>query len=234
VPRKLRDETPAELPSDALCEAEEAWIVPAKDLSNVGLEAEWARLESRKEIDTLSDEEVGRYQEVAEERERRHEHSPSHYNVNRDGSVTKTEKGPAHMTMFDPSEVGGLDDVQEPKAVEAGEYKLAVLSVRSGETAEEKGARSYWLVTFEIPSEPDSKDFTHFLWVPGSGKHTPKQLRDDKWKLQQCMQCFALPYDRPFVPAEDWPGAEGWALLSKTFSPKYGWQNQVDNFIIPK
>lgn len=210
--------------------------LPVEKMNNVSLMAEEDTLYSKVELGTATDEEVERYHIIKTELGRREKEDtkPSHYKVGSDGSVTKTEKGPSAMSMFNPEDVGGLENAVAPEVVEPGEYKLRILSVRSGVTAEAKGAKDYWQPTLEIIGHDSAKDFTHFLFVPDREKMSPKQLNQAMFFLKEFMQAFELDYTRPFTPAEEWPGAEGWAFLRKQTTEGYGEQNQIDKLIVPK
>ena len=87
-----------------------------------------------------------------------------------------------------------LDDAQEPTCVEGGEYKIRCVGFRKDKegnivrTYNRDGYdMPYVLVMLDIPSEPTSKDFTHFVGLPTTeeGACTPKDLNQTKWKKQK-------------------------------------------------
>lgn len=221
--------------SEEVVEVVDFAAIDPERMPTVGIVSELNVLDSKKSRDVLTDTEYQRLQRLEEELNRRTEaEKPSHYHVGDEGATPSVGREGHSMTTFDPAAIGGMDNVIEPKAVPPGEYKLAIIGVRSGVTAEAKGAKNYWQPQLEIVGEPHAKDFTHFLFVPDPRHLTPKQFETAKWRLNQFMQCFGLDYSRPFTPAEDWIGAEGWAVLDRRSVPTYGLQNSIEELILPK
>jgi hypothetical protein len=197
-------------------EEEEAPLVPSM-ATLPELRKERDRLESKVITDTITEQEIVQLHDIVDELERR---SPSHYKVSAQGQTVEW-KGPKSMATFDPSNVG-LGNAIEPKAVDEGEYKLCIVNVRAGVT---KTGKDYWQPTLEIVGNPASKDFTHYLGVPDRERMSEKEYINAVYELQVFMDCFNLPYDRPFTPAEEWPGSEGWWIVGKKKDPQYGEQN---------
>lgn len=211
---------------------EESFSTRAMEMGTAELHAEIRSLQER--LTTLSDSEDLWLRILRGENERRNVEETSHERPHRahEGKTIKNER-PTKMAMFDPRDTG-LGDAKEPEAVEPGEYKISILSVYSGVTREEKGALEYWMPNIEILGHPEAKDLTEFLYVLNKEKMSTKQYKDAVWKLQTFMDGFKLSYDGPFCPEEEWPGAEGWAMLRKVYDDRYGWQNKIDKMIPPR
>jgi hypothetical protein len=137
----------------------------------------------------------------------------------------------SNMSMIDPSE-WSLEDAEEPVVVPDGtECRLRIVSVRKGQ---DKNKLDYWQPTLEIVDSPRAKDFTHFLSVPNRAEQQAKRYESSRWNLKEFMDAFQLDYTRPFNPTEDWPGNEGFAVLSVIDTPGFGKQNQIRALIRPR
>lgn len=133
--------------------------------------------------------------------------------------------------MIDPEEYG-LDEGQEPTAVDAGqEYKLIITGVQEGT---DKNGLDYLMPSLEIVGEPYSKDFTYFLHVPDKENMGAKKLNQARFNYSSFCKTFGIDLSRPFDPKDDWPGHEGWAILGAKNSEEYGEQNFVKKLLAPK
>jgi len=141
---------------------------------------------------------------------------------------TQRAERPHTMSMIDPTE-WNLDDSQEPYALKDGaEVILRIIEVRKQER-QDTGSEFY-VVRFEVPDDPYSKDIVEFFDVPSS-KLDAKRLNAARQKMQKFAQAFGLDMTRPVNPAEDWVGAEGWCILSLSKSAQYGEQNRISTFV---
>lgn len=127
-----------------------------------------------------------------------------------------------------PDEQGGsfldlnLDDAQEPKVLPEGEYKIRV---SGAEKSTDKNNNPYILLRLEVPDEPYSKTFTHFLGFP-TDDMTPKDQNARKWRMKEAFEAFGFDYQSR--PLEDLRGSETWATLGETDEdPTYGKSNRV-------
>lgn len=146
-----------------------------------------------------------------------------------------TAKGKT-MSMIDPSE-WNLDDSQEPYALRDGvEAKLRIVSVEKNQRRDRDGTITgeYWVVRIEVPDEPYSKEITDFLDIPDAKHMDAKRLNTARDKMRKFCDAFEIDRSRPFDPSDNWPGQEGWGILSLTVSPDYGEQNRVRRYIVPK
>lgn len=129
-----------------------------------------------------------------------------------------------------------LNDAQEPTCVSDGEYKIRCTGFRKDDegnivrTYHRDGFDlPYVLVMLDIPNEPASKDFTHFLALPTSepGAMSPKDLNACKYRVKIFLEAFNMPelnFDR-------FQGAEAYAILTVKDNGEYGEQNVVKQFI---
>lgn len=119
-----------------------------------------------------------------------------------------------------------LDDVVELAAVEPDrEYKLRIIDVREGT---DKNGNGYFMPRFEVVDEVGAKDFTYFLGLPNDSMD-PKRVNNAKRKIKNFLDAFSLPYDSN--PVNDWPGAEGWAILGLEETDQWGAQNFIKKFV---
>ena len=132
------------------------------------------------------------------------------------------------MSMIDPTE-WELDDSHEPITLKDGtEALLRVIEVTRG-VSKLSGVVQY-IVRFDVPSEPFSRDITDWFDEPTRGME-PKRLNDAKQKMKHFMDCFGIDRIRPSDPNEDWVGCEGWCILSLRSSEQYGDQNRIAKFV---
>jgi len=129
-----------------------------------------------------------------------------------------------------------LNDAQEPTCVEPGEYKVRCTGFRKDK--ESNTVRTfnkdgydmpYVLVMLDIPNEPSSKDFTHFLALPSTeeGAMTPKDLNACKWRVREFLTAFKMDE----LNFSRFQGAESYAILDIKSDPEYDDQNIVKRFI---
>ena len=130
-------------------------------------------------------------------------------------------------------------DAVEPTCVPGDvEYKVRIIAYREKEN--EAGVLSEVLINqngepyispiFEIPSEPTSKDFNHYLPLPHNGQEK-KAYERTKWRLEEFKQCFNI---RAGNNARDTIGNEGYVILGLKEDPQYGEQNFIKKMIVPK
>jgi len=133
------------------------------------------------------------------------------------------------MAMIDPTDMG-LEDSQEPYAVEGGEeHKLRIVEVKEGT---DKNNLAYLMPRLEIEGEPFAKDFTHFLHIPSKDMND-KQLNRVRYNYKAFCECFGIDMSRPHDPKDEWPGHTGFAILGLAENEQYGEQNFVKKLITP-
>ena len=130
-------------------------------------------------------------------------------------------------------------DAKEPTAVPGDqEYKLRIVSYIEKEV--DGKLEKVWLTRngnpcmmpiFEIPNEPDAKDFNHYIGLPHD-EMSEKEKRQALWKLKQFKLAFNIPDGR--VNLDDTIGNEGYAILGLREDPESGEQNFIKKFIVPK
>ena len=134
------------------------------------------------------------------------------------------------MAMIDPTEMG-LDESQEPYAVEGGEeHKVRIVEVNEGT---DKNGLAYLMPRLEIVGEPYAKDFTHFLHIPDKGSMDEKKLNRVRFSYRSFCQAFGIDTSRPHDPKDEWPGHEGFAILGLAENEQYGEQNFIKKLITP-
>jgi len=122
-----------------------------------------------------------------------------------------------------------VNDAVEPIVIEAGqEVRVRVTSVRTGD---DKNGKPYVMPVFEVPDEPNAKDFSDFMYSPDKGKLSAKELAKAKWKMKTFFDATGFDNSRPFDPEDDWIGLEGWVIVGVSKSEEYGEQNTIRKYL---
>jgi hypothetical protein len=124
------------------------------------------------------------------------------------------------------------DNTWEPKSLPEAEYQIRVIEAKIGQQKPEKGSGSFIQLRLEVLDEPEAKDFTHVMMLPG-GQDDAKQRNARTRAIQNMLKTFGL--DPAAVGnIEELQGRTGWAFLTEETSEEYGMQNRVRKFIAPK
>jgi hypothetical protein len=142
------------------------------------------------------------------------------------------------MSMLDASG-WDLEDSYDPIALPDGtECEIRILDVGCGK---DKNGLEFLMPRFEVVDQPLAKDFSHFFHLPtddidpetGKPKMDKKTLNRVKRALYKFFLCFDIE-PGVFDPEDEWPGMQGWAILSYSNDPQYGEQNRVKQFLQKK
>lgn len=122
-----------------------------------------------------------------------------------------------------------LEGTPELKALEEDEYQVQVTDAEIG-TSDKTGGK-YILLRLEVPTEPESKDFTHVLMLPTSDD-TEKQVIKRKNRLIEACEAFGYDYSaQGGIDVEALIGEKAWAQLGLEKDSEYGEQNRVRRFV---
>jgi|GEM_PF-1020680 len=132
-----------------------------------------------------------------------------------------------------------IANVPEPSVIKKGtEVKARIIGVRTGVTEKEDSdyyGLSYFSVSYDVPSEPLSKEFNDFFWdlvdLERLKKISEKSAIGAMRKFRTFAEAFGLDYGRPFDLEEDLPGKEGWLIVGIKKSDEYGDQNTVQRYL---
>lgn len=132
-----------------------------------------------------------------------------------------------------------ISNVPEPTTLKKGtEVKARIIGVRTGVVEKEESEYygiSYFTVSFDVPDEPLSKEFSDFFWdlsdIDKVTKISEKSALSAMRKFRTFAEAFNLDYSRPFDLEEDLPGKEGWLIVGIKKSDEYGEQNTVNKYI---
>jgi len=119
-------------------------------------------------------------------------------------------------------------DAVEPTVVGPGEYRLRIIDCTY---ARNKNGDPYLMPLFEIPDEPTSKPFSHYLGLPVDSMDD-KTKNTVKWRLESFQRCFG--FSLKGINISQLVGLEGWALLGVKDDPEYGEQNVIKKYIEPR
>ena len=122
------------------------------------------------------------------------------------------------------------DDAIEPKAV-AGDEEYEVRLVSLEQSVNKKG-NPYLLARLDIPSEPASKDLTHYMALP-HGAMSEKELNNCKWNLKTFFEAFGMDTSGQ-IDLGQGVGNTTWAILGAKEDGTYGEQNNVKRFVRSK
>lgn len=121
-----------------------------------------------------------------------------------------------------------LADTPELSALPEGEYRV---QVTDAEMSTNKSGGKYVLLRLEVPNEPTSKDFTHYLGLP-SDDDTEKQVIKRKNRIKETMEALGYDYAaQGGIDVDALVGLEGWAHLGESQDPEYGTQNSVRKWV---
>lgn len=120
--------------------------------------------------------------------------------------------------------------VPELTVLEDGEHKLRILSC---EVKNSKKGDPMVALRFDDPSEPNAKDFNHFIMLPASGDDEKKKNNKLR-QLKEFCDCFSIERSARGIDLNESEvvGLEGWALVGTENTPEYGDQNKVRRFIV--
>lgn len=119
-----------------------------------------------------------------------------------------------------------LQEIPDLEVMPEGEHQ--VRCVRAEEGTSNKSGDPYILLRLEIVGEPNVKQITNPIMLPGENsdeRETNSRLR----RLKQAVEAFSL--DPTNVDTEDFEGKTAWAFLTEESDPEYGDQNNVRRFI---
>lgn len=142
------------------------------------------------------------------------------------------------MSMLDLTEmIDEVENAQDPTVLGAGsEHKLRIVYVRGGyardKSFEGDGECEYISPVFEVPNEPNAKEFSTFLWVPDKTKLSPKSFQRALNDFRRFIKAFSIDISKPLEYEDELPGHEGWAILGTKSSDEYGEQNTIKSFQI--
>jgi len=132
-----------------------------------------------------------------------------------------------------------ITNVPEPVTIKKGvEVKARIISVRTGIVEKEESdyvGLSYFSVSYDVPSEPLSKEFNDFFWdlvdIEKLRNISEKTALGAIRHFRTFAEAFGLDYGRPFDLEDDLPGKEGWLIVGIKKSDEYGEQNTVQKYI---
>ena len=132
-----------------------------------------------------------------------------------------------------------FDDITDLKAADEGEHKIRITNAKVG-FGKDSG-NPYFMVTFELPTIPNSKDFNYLIMLPTEAMDKKKAEAKGRafkalcktfgidlpqlWGKVKAQASTNEPGDIDFVV-----GSEGWAILG-TEEDDYGVKNRVKKFL---
>jgi len=132
-----------------------------------------------------------------------------------------------------------FDDIQDLKPAEEGEQKIRVTNSKVG-FGKDSG-NPYYMINFELPAVPNSKDFNYLIMLPteamdkkkaeGKGRALKAFCKTFNVDLEGLWLKLKDAVDRNQPTEIDTPvGSEGWAILG-TEEDDYGVKNRIKKFI---
>jgi hypothetical protein len=124
-----------------------------------------------------------------------------------------------------------ITSAPEPTVIpKDSEVKARIIGVNSG--ISDKNNAAWYMPRFDVPSEPNSKEFNAFFWdLADLKKLEPKQAAAALRDFKNFAAAFGLDYSRPFSWEDDLPGLEGWIIVGVKKSDEYGDQNTVKKYL---
>ena len=140
------------------------------------------------------------------------------------------------MSFFDAMEAG-LEDAQEPKCVEAGEYEVRITGWKRTEDGDiirsDSNGLPFIMPVLEVINCPDAeyaKPLTHFLRIPDSDNLDAKELNKAKWNMKCFFESFGVNMAQR-IDFEELVGMQTEALLDVQPDQGYGEQNFVKKWM---
>jgi len=147
------------------------------------------------------------------------------------------------MSLTDYSKLEGeIKNAPEPTTLKKGtEVKARIIAVRTGVVEKEESAYtgiSYFSVTFDVPDEPNVKEFSDFFWdlvdIDKIKNISEKASFSAIRHFRNFAESFGIDYSRPFNLEEDLFGKKSWLIVGIKRSDEYGDQNIVQKYVSPK
>ena len=147
------------------------------------------------------------------------------------------------MSLTDYSKLEGeIKNAPEPTTLKKGtEVKARIIAVRTGVVEKEESAYtgiSYFSVTFDVPDEPNVKEFSDFFWdlvdIDKIRNISEKASFSAIRHFRNFAESFSIDYSRPFNLEEDLFGKKSWLIVGIKRSDEYGDQNIVQKYVSPK
>ena len=135
-----------------------------------------------------------------------------------------------------------IKNTPEPTTLKKGtEVKARIIAVRTGVVEKEESAYtgiSYFSVTFDVPDEPNVKEFSDFFWdlvdIDKIKNISEKAYFGAIRHFRNFAESFSIDYSRPFNLEEDLFGKKSWLIVGIKRSDEYGDQNIVQKYVSPK
>jgi len=118
-------------------------------------------------------------------------------------------------------------NVEEPKPVAAGEYKLEIIHTEIKES--KKSGKPYLSVGFAIADNEDAETIFHVLMLPHA-EEDPKNKKMFQRNLKRFAQAFDAPLEGEF-DIESLKGNTGFAILAVEEDEEYGERNVIKRFV---
>lgn len=127
------------------------------------------------------------------------------------------------------------DEIQDPIAVESGEYKIRLIDMGDG-VRENSAGNPYILPRFEVCDEPIAKDFSNYMALPVDGMDA-KALQRNLASLKNFCKAFGITFEQLYAHIQandfnDMLGLEAWAILGQKDDPEYGPQNYIKKWVV--
>lgn len=137
------------------------------------------------------------------------------------------------MTIIDLTQYNE-DDIQDPIAVDQGEYKIRIIDLGDG-VRENSSGNPYIMPRFEVCDEPLAKDFSNYMGLPTETADA-KTLQRNLAALKNFCKAFGISFGQLNTCFEsndfnDLLGLEAWAILGKKDDPEYGPQNYIKKWV---
>lgn len=120
-----------------------------------------------------------------------------------------------------------VNDVPDLQALPEGEeYELRILECEIKTSS--KGNQGIQC-RFDVPSEPNSKDITHWIGIPDASADEKKRNSALR-RIRDFCTCFGIN-TAGGIDLSDVQGRTGWAILAIENDDTYGEQNRIKRFI---
>jgi len=135
------------------------------------------------------------------------------------------------MSLMDFSNIEKeINEAPAPHILDKGtEVQVRIISSKEG--VSDKNNCRWFIINFDVPSDPMAKEFSAFFWNPlDNAKLEEKQKQQNNYGFQQFVKCFGI--DLKTFDLESIVGKKGWIITGIKKDEEYGDKNSISKYVV--
>lgn len=135
------------------------------------------------------------------------------------------------MSLMDFSAIEQeINNAPAPHILDKGtEVQVRIISSKEG--VSEKNNAKWFIINFDVPSDPMAKEFSAFFWNPlDNNKLDEKQKQQNNYAFQQFVKCFGI--DLKSFDLDSIVGKKGWVITGIKKDEEYGDKNSISKYVV--